>query len=187
MISRVIVVLQYVRYDPFLCCTRQTSSHRISVTITFHLITDSSFAIKCGGRKTITASDNTVYEIDNATLASASYYVTDPTKWGVSNVGSFMDSSNNNYIINSLSQFQNTLNSELFQTSRLSPSSLRYYGLGLQNGNYTVKLQFSETAFPDPPTWKSVGRRVFDVYIQVSINSIYCNLPSLIKSLLSCK
>ncbi|XP_072961941.1 probable LRR receptor-like serine/threonine-protein kinase At1g56130 isoform X1 [Typha angustifolia] len=125
-----------------------------------------SFGIKCGGNRTITASDGTVYEVDNATLTSASYYVTDPTKWGVSSVGSFADSPVNNYIINSSSQFQNTLDSELFQTARLSPSSLRYYGLGLQNGNYTVKLQFAETAFPDSRTWKSVGRKVFDIYIQ---------------------
>ncbi|GLT54427.1 hypothetical protein SLA2020_276260 [Shorea laevis] len=59
-----------------------------------------------------------------------------------------------------------TLDSELFQTARLSASSLRYYGLGLENGNYTVSLQFVETAFPDTSTWQSLGRRVFDIYIQ---------------------
>ncbi|XP_020103075.1 probable LRR receptor-like serine/threonine-protein kinase At1g56130 isoform X2 [Ananas comosus] len=126
----------------------------------------SSFGINCGGSKDITASDGTLYEIDDAALSAASYYVTGSTKWGVSNVGRFADASNASYIIASLSQFQNTLTSELFQTARMSPSSLRYYGIGLQNGNYTVKLQFAEIAFPNPPTWKSVGRRVFDVYIQ---------------------
>ncbi|CAL9112558.1 unnamed protein product [Musa acuminata var. zebrina] len=125
-----------------------------------------SFAINCGGSKTITASDNTKYEIDNANLTSASYYVTNPTKWGASNVGIFAEATSPTYIVNSLSQFQNTLDSELFQAERLSPSSLRYYGIGLQNGNYTVKLQFADAVFPDPPTWKSVGRRIFDIYIQ---------------------
>ncbi|XP_073002055.1 probable LRR receptor-like serine/threonine-protein kinase At1g56130 isoform X2 [Typha latifolia] len=125
-----------------------------------------SFGINCGGNRAITASDGTVYEVDNATVTSASYFVTDPTKWGVSSVGSFANSPTDNYLINSSSQFQNTLDSELFQTARLSPSSLRYYGLGLQNGNYTIKLQFAETAFPDAPTWKSLGRKVFDIYIQ---------------------
>ena len=43
--------------------------------------------------------------------------------------------------------FTNTLDSELFQTARLSASSLRYYGLGLENGNYTVSLQFAKIAF----------------------------------------
>ncbi|XP_073001069.1 probable LRR receptor-like serine/threonine-protein kinase At1g56130 [Typha latifolia] len=125
-----------------------------------------SFAIKCGGSRTMTASDGTVYEIDNATLAASSYYVTNPTKWGVSSVGKFADSSDASYILGSSSQFQNTLDPEIFQSARLSPSSLRYYGLGLQNGNYTIKLQFAETSFPNPPSWKSLGRRVFNIYIQ---------------------
>ncbi|XP_019710848.1 probable LRR receptor-like serine/threonine-protein kinase At1g56130 isoform X2 [Elaeis guineensis] len=126
----------------------------------------SSFAITCGGNKTITSSDGTVYEIDSKTLTTASYYVTDSNRWAVSSVGTFMDASNPDYILNSASQFPNTLETELYQTQRLSPSSLRYYGLGLENGNYTIKLHFAETQILDPPTWKSVGRRVFDIYIQ---------------------
>ncbi|GJN09499.1 hypothetical protein PR202_ga27512 [Eleusine coracana subsp. coracana] len=55
---------------------------------------------------------------------------------------------------------------ELFQTARMSPSSLRYYGIGLENGNYTVDLQFAEFAYPDSQTWQSTGRRVFDIYVQ---------------------
>ncbi|XVF39984.1 hypothetical protein PTKIN_Ptkin01aG0076900 [Pterospermum kingtungense] len=53
-------------------------------------------------------------------------------------------------------------------TSRVSPGSLRYYGLGLENGPYTVNLFFAETGIPDrsTQTWDSLGRRVFDVYIQ---------------------
>ena len=60
---------------------------------------------------------------------------------------------------------------ELFETSRISPGSLRYYGLGLQNGNYTVSLQFAEMVLKDPSaqTWESTGRRVFDIYIQVRV------------------
>ncbi|KAG2396642.1 LRR receptor-like serine/threonine-protein [Vigna angularis] len=59
------------------------------------------------------------------------------------------------------------MNSELFQTARISPSSLRYYGLGLENGFYNITLQFAETAIQDSATtWESLGRRVFDIYIQ---------------------
>ncbi|PKA56052.1 putative LRR receptor-like serine/threonine-protein kinase [Apostasia shenzhenica] len=128
----------------------------------------SQFAIKCGGSASITSFDGTTYEVDNATLTTASYYVTNQKKWAVSNVGTFADASNptSNYIISSSSQFQNTLEPELYQTARMSPSSLRYYGLGLENGNYTVKLQFAEIGFVDLPTWQSVGRRVFNIYIQ---------------------
>ncbi|KAL0909419.1 hypothetical protein M5K25_020289 [Dendrobium thyrsiflorum] len=126
------------------------------------------FGIKCGGSASVTSSDGTNFDADNANLSTASYYVTDPIKWAVSNTGSFKDAinPNTNYIISSQSQFQNTLDPELFQTARMSPSSLRYYGLGLQNGNYTIKLQFAEIGIVDPPTWKSLGRRVFDIYIQ---------------------
>ncbi|KAG6496561.1 hypothetical protein ZIOFF_044428 [Zingiber officinale] len=133
-----------------------------------HLGAPIYFAIKCGGSRAITSSDNTVYQIDNANLTTASYYVTDTTRWAVSSVGRFMDAPAPAYVMTSQSQFPNTLDSELFQTARLSPSSLRYYGLGLQNGNYTVKLQFAETdtTFPDSATWQSLGRRLFDIYIQ---------------------
>uniref|UniRef100_A0A0A9CS15 non-specific serine/threonine protein kinase n=1 Tax=Arundo donax TaxID=35708 RepID=A0A0A9CS15_ARUDO len=58
----------------------------------------------------------------------------------------------------------------------MSPSSLRYYGLGLENGNYTVVLQFAETAFPDTKTWQSLGRRVFDIYIQGSLKEKNFNI-----------
>jgi len=87
-------------------------------------------------------------------------------------VGLFLDADapNGSYIIYSSRQFENTLDSALFQTARMSPSSLRYYGIGLENGNYTVTLQFAEVDFPDMQSWKSRGRRVFDIYVQVATN-----------------
>ncbi|KAK8449640.1 hypothetical protein SEVIR_7G249051v4 [Setaria viridis] len=96
----------------------------------------------------------------------SSRFISGAPTWGVSNVGRFMDSQNGSYIIYSSRQFQNTLDSELFQTARMSPSSLRYYGIGLENGNYTVTLQFAEFDFEDMQTWKSLGKRVFDIYVQ---------------------
>ncbi|KAJ9164469.1 hypothetical protein P3X46_024044 [Hevea brasiliensis] len=125
----------------------------------------SEFAVKCGGPR-ITSSNGIVYERENETLGPATYYVTGTSRWGVSNVGYFTGTNNPQYILFSSSQFTNTLDSELFQTARVSASSLRYYGLGLENGNYTVKLQFAETAIEDGNTWRSLGRRVFDVFVQ---------------------
>ncbi|XP_062158089.1 probable LRR receptor-like serine/threonine-protein kinase At1g56140 [Alnus glutinosa] len=113
-----------------------------------------NFGIKCGGPQ-IPSFDGIVYERDNETLGPATYYVTNTYRWAVSNVGYFTGSRN--------PQYTSTL---LTETTRLSASSLRYYGLGLENGNYTVRLQFVETAFPDTSTWQSLGRRVFDIYIQ---------------------
>ncbi|KAL5977033.1 hypothetical protein ACLOJK_021371, partial [Asimina triloba] len=123
------------------------------------------FAVKCGGRA-MTSAGGTFFESDNETLGAATYYVTNETRWAVNNVGRFAENSNSSYIASSSSQFTNTLDSELFQTTRLSPSSLRYYGLSLENGQYTITMQFTEFVIDDSTTWQSLGRRVFDVYSQ---------------------
>ncbi|GKD93080.1 probable LRR receptor-like serine/threonine-protein kinase, partial [Tanacetum coccineum] len=70
------------------------------------------------------------------------------------------------YIASTQRQFTNTLDSELFQTTRIYAGSLRYYGLGLENGNYTVNLWSAELQIKDDLTWGSLGRRVFDIYLQ---------------------
>lgn len=100
-------------------------------------------------------------------LGAGSYFVTGEKRWGISNVGKFDQATNGMDIIYSSDHFQNTVDSKLFETARMSASSLRYYGLGLENGNYTVLLKFAELGFPDTPTWQSLGRRFFDIYIQV--------------------
>uniref|UniRef100_A0A251T9V3 non-specific serine/threonine protein kinase n=1 Tax=Helianthus annuus TaxID=4232 RepID=A0A251T9V3_HELAN len=125
----------------------------------------SDFGINCGGPP-ITSSNQLLHEEENETLGAATYYVSSERRWGVSNVG---QSDNPRYTVSSSSQFTNTLDSELFQTARLSAGSLRYYGLGLENGNYTVTLQFAELEIEDGRTWRSHGRRVFDIYLQVCV------------------
>ena len=127
-----------------------------------------------------------MYERDNETLGPATYYVVDTERWAVSNVGYFSGSKNAQYTSSSSSQFTNTLDSELFQTARLSASSLRYYGLGLENGNYTVSLQFAEIAFVNTDTWQSLGRRVFDIYIQVCIILSNCFTTTTFYSKMKC-
>ncbi|XP_059625046.1 probable LRR receptor-like serine/threonine-protein kinase At1g56140 isoform X2 [Cornus florida] len=126
-----------------------------------------NFSIKCGGME-MRAADGILYETENSTLGPASYYVTNTEKWAVSNVGVFSERDNQTYIDTTLAQVIGTDTPELFQTSRISPSSLRYYGLGLENGAYTVSLLFAEILFNDrsAQTWESLGRRVFDIYIQ---------------------
>ncbi|KAK9949627.1 hypothetical protein M0R45_005144 [Rubus argutus] len=124
-----------------------------------------NFGINCGGPE-IKASDGILYEKDDESLGPASYFVTDTKRWGVSNVGYFIKSTNPQYTSFSQSQFTNTFDSVLFQTARLSASSIRYYGLGLENGNYTVNLKFSELVILASPTGKFIGRRLFDIYIQ---------------------
>jgi len=104
-----------------------------------------------------------VYEADKATLGAATYFVTDTNRWAVSNVGIYTGSNNPTNEI--------PVSSDIFQaaqSARHSPSSLRYYGLGLQNGFYNITLSFAETTIlSNTRTWRSLGRRVFDIYIQV--------------------
>ncbi|XVF87034.1 hypothetical protein PTKIN_Ptkin18bG0088200 [Pterospermum kingtungense] len=125
-----------------------------------------NFAIKCGGPQMI--ADGIVFEAENKSLGAATFNVTSTQKWAVSNVGLYEDRENPLYVQNTFAQVKGTNTPALYHTSRISPVSLRYYGLGLENGPYTVNLFFAETAYADRSTqsWKSVGRRVFDIYIQ---------------------
>ncbi|RXH98815.1 hypothetical protein DVH24_011140 [Malus domestica] len=127
-----------------------------------------NFSINCGGPE-MKGRDGILYEAEDSALGPATFNVTSTEKWAVSNVGMFSDGVNRSFLENTLEQVTGTdVTPELFQTSRLSPGSLRYYGLGLENGPYTVTLHFAETVFDRriEQTWASLGRRVFDIYIQ---------------------
>ncbi|KAL7590816.1 hypothetical protein Lser_V15G35422 [Lactuca serriola] len=121
-----------------------------------------SIGINCGGPR-VRSSGGIVHEQEDALLGPATYSLTTDRRWGVSNVGL---SEYPRYKSVTNRDFTNTSDSQLFQTARLSAGSLRYYGLGLENGNYTVNLRFAELEIQDGPTWRSLGRRVFDIYIQ---------------------
>ena len=133
----------------------------------FHFV-DYNFGINCGGEQ-ITSSNGLVYEQDDEPIGPATHYVTSSNRWALSNVGVFLNNNQRSIsTASSLSQFTNTsLDPGLFLTTRLSALSLRYYGLGLENGDYTVKLQFAEITFNNSRTWESLGKRIFDIYIQV--------------------
>lgn len=91
--------------------------------------------------------------------------------WAFSSTGNFMDNDldSDNYIVTNVSMLYNSTTpvSELYRTARVSPLSLTYYGLCLLNGNYTVKLHFAEIIFTNDSTFNSLGKRIFDVYLQV--------------------
>ncbi|BBH07190.1 Leucine-rich repeat transmembrane protein kinase [Prunus dulcis] len=126
------------------------------------------FSINCGGPQ-MRGSGGILYEAEDSALGPATFKVTSTQKWAVSNAGLFSDIKNKSFVETTLAQVTGTdVTPELFQTSRLSPGSLRYYGLGLQNGPYIVTLQFAEMVFDshDEQSRQSLGRRVFDIYIQ---------------------
>ena len=81
-----------------------------------------------------------VYEADKFTLGAASFDVIND-KWAVSKVGLFADKTGKLDLEDTKANVTGTdENPELFHTARMSPGSLRYYGLGLYNGPYTVTL-----------------------------------------------
>lgn len=95
-------------------------------------------------------------------------YTNSKFNWAVSNAGNFLFSSQGpQYIAKTDSQITGTMDSELYKTARISPSSLRYFGFDLMNEEYIVELHFAEIAMDDTRSWKALGRRLFDVYIQV--------------------
>ncbi|VVA34403.1 PREDICTED: probable LRR receptor [Prunus dulcis] len=100
-------------------------------------------------------NDGILYEAEDSALGPATFSVTSTQKWAVSNAG-FPDNLNQSFVETTLTQVSGAdLTARLFGTSRVSPGSLRNYGLGLQNGPYTVTLQFAETG--------NLRRKDFDI------------------------
>jgi len=123
--------------------------------------------INCGGNKTII--DGNQYEEDTSLngpsfFSSSSFW---PEQWASSTTGVYMGNDDNDYKAE-YPYIMNVNGSGLYQTARLSPWSIRYYGLCMMKGRYKVRLHFAELQFSDDETYKSLGKRIFDVSIQVS-------------------
>ncbi|KAL3345102.1 hypothetical protein AABB24_024182 [Solanum stoloniferum] len=123
-----------------------------------------SVHINCGG-ESVTIGDTT-YEADENS-AGAAKFVYWKESWGSSNTGDFwyVPITSNEYKATNVSSIKGH-NSELYTTARLSALSLTYYGRCLANGNYTVTLHFAEIVIRDNRSFQSLGKRMFDVYIQ---------------------
>ncbi|KAG2712587.1 hypothetical protein I3760_04G133700 [Carya illinoinensis] len=125
-----------------------------------------SLHINCGGKEANVNGNR--YEADREQRGASMFYW--GQNWAFSSTGNFMDNDMDAdiYIETNTSALSNVsmLNSELYTTARVSPLSLTYYGLCLMNGNYTVKLHFAEIIFTNDRSFNSLGRRIFNVYIQ---------------------
>lgn len=123
--------------------------------------------INCGGKEANVLGKK--YDDDTEQRAASMFYM--GQGWAISSTGNFLDNDINSdiYIVANSSALSNVsrLDSELYTTARASPLSLTYYGLCLMNGNYTVKLHFAEIIFTSDGSFNSLGKRIFDVYIQV--------------------
>ncbi|KAM0014049.1 putative protein kinase RLK-Pelle-DLSV family [Helianthus debilis subsp. tardiflorus] len=125
-----------------------------------------SLHINCGGDEV--NIKNTIYESDTEKKGASPYY--NAGNWAFSSTGNFLDDQRESkiYILSNTSILHNisTFDAEIYKTARTTAISLTYYGLCLLNGNYTVRLHFAEIVFKQYKSFKSLGRRVFDVYVQ---------------------
>ncbi|KAK9153126.1 hypothetical protein Sjap_000606 [Stephania japonica] len=125
----------------------------------------SSLYINCGGEEVKVGK--VTYQSDNFEVSAATF--SPHESWGLSNTGNFMDDGNeqDKYIASSYKGVlpMNTSDAELYNTARLSPLSLTY-SFCLINGSYNVMLHFAEIIFKNDTTYASLGRRIFDIYIQ---------------------
>ncbi|XP_058202436.1 probable LRR receptor-like serine/threonine-protein kinase At1g07650 isoform X7 [Rhododendron vialii] len=121
-----------------------------------------SVHINCGGGEVTIGK--TTYEADESP-GDAAKFVHQVSHWGFSSTGRVWDFNKTEYIARNVSALKMNY-SQLYTTARLSPLSLTYYGRCLANGNYTVTLHFAEIIFRDNASYRSLGRRLFDIYIQ---------------------
>ncbi|CAI9772681.1 unnamed protein product [Fraxinus pennsylvanica] len=123
-----------------------------------------SFYVNCGGGEATIGKRK--FEADEES-GGAAKFVHSKEHWGTSSTGHFwdVDQTNDVYTAKNVSVLK-MKDSELYTNARKSPLSLTYYGRCLANGNYTVTLHFAEIVFRDNGSFQSLGRRMFDVYIQ---------------------
>ncbi|KAF3773017.1 putative LRR receptor-like serine/threonine-protein kinase [Nymphaea thermarum] len=130
-------------------------------------ITVSTLFIDCGS-PAATPVGTINYEADGQNKGAATLFVSPNNNWAMSSTGVYLDNNDDNdeYIEYSNSSLLSMPNSELYKSARIAATSLKYYGLCLYDGNYTVKLHFAEIMITDERNFSSLGRRLFDVYIQ---------------------
>ncbi|KAK3020108.1 hypothetical protein RJ639_005246, partial [Escallonia herrerae] len=125
-----------------------------------------SFHINCGGKEAFSDQKPGYRYEDDTDSGGPSKFFQSGSNWGFSSTGHFLDDNHTDSYIQSNTSVLRGNNTDLYKDARLSPLSLTYYGYCLRNGNYTVNLHFAEIMFTDDKTYKSLGRRVFDIYIQ---------------------
>ncbi|KAL5707372.1 hypothetical protein ACHQM5_018277 [Ranunculus cassubicifolius] len=128
--------------------------------IFFIIWIDYNVFINCGGSRISFEGDE--YEEDLEKKGSATFFSSE--KWAYSSTGDFGGWEEANFIEPAYANLIDEKN--IYTTARLSPLSLKYYGLCLRQGSYKVKLHFAEIMFTNDEYNNTRGRRIFDVYIQ---------------------
>lgn len=128
--------------------------------------------INCGGGE-VKVDKGVTYAADEEPRGASMFVHSPDNHWAFSSTGNFMDNDDDadDYTVQNTSRLSVNASSPvsgIYRTARVSPLSLTYYGLCLGNGNYTVKLHFAEIIYTDDHTFYSLGKRLFDIYVQVT-------------------
>ncbi|XP_010479905.1 PREDICTED: probable LRR receptor-like serine/threonine-protein kinase At1g53430 [Camelina sativa] len=122
-----------------------------------------SLFINCGGKKLKIGNDTYAEDLNSRGKSTFSYV---SERWGYSSSGAWLGNDKATYIATDTFNLINKSTPEYYKTARLSPQSLKYYGLCMKRGSYKVQLHFAEIMFSNDRTFNSLGRRVFDIYVQ---------------------
>ncbi|XP_012455284.1 probable leucine-rich repeat receptor-like serine/threonine-protein kinase At3g14840 isoform X2 [Gossypium raimondii] len=122
-----------------------------------------SFYINCGGKEE--TINNITYEADPDKVGTSTFYRS-TTHWAFSSSGIFLDDHTEEDVLVLENKQLSSSIGQIYSNARLSPSSLTYYAFCLHNATYSVSLHFTEIQFTDGKNYGSLGRRIFDVYIQ---------------------
>ncbi|KAF5787240.1 putative protein kinase RLK-Pelle-DLSV family [Helianthus annuus] len=115
--------------------------------------------INCGGNRV--EFEGNEYEEDGS--KEGSYFYSSSERWAYSSNGNFLGSDAAPFVA---APITNVTDHEIYRSARLSPTSLRYYGLCLRSGSYRVRLHFAEIQYTDNTDFTGLGRRIFDISIQ---------------------
>ncbi|KAL6311069.1 hypothetical protein AAG906_026905 [Vitis piasezkii] len=125
-----------------------------------------SLYINCGGEET--TFKGKTYEKDNNVEGASQFFTDGIDKWAYGSTGVFIGNQGGSHLAKNTSAL-NSGDAGIYQTARLAPISLKYYGLCLRKGHYKVRLHFAEIMFFSNQTFGSLGRRLFDVSIQGTV------------------
>ncbi|WZY93181.1 hypothetical protein YC2023_065510 [Brassica napus] len=124
----------------------------------------SSLFINCGGEAVEVGKDTYEEDLNNK---GASIFMPVSDRWGYSSSGTWIGDDGVPYL--ATDERFNLLNESVpqyYKRARLAPQSLKYYGRCLRSESYKLQLHFAEIMFSNDQTYSSIGRRVFDIYVQ---------------------
>lgn len=136
----------------------------------FTVFADKSLFINCGGKEGEFEGNDYVGDLELDGISN--FDLRNEGQWAYSSTGVYLGNADAGFIAQNTFSL-NITGPDYYQNARLSPLSLNYYGLCLPKGNYKVKLHFAEIMFSNDQTFSSLGRRIFDVSIQVSVDAKY--------------